>query len=744
MLKKTILIIFNLSFALLASTQPNIKEQVYIHLNSQQIITGETLYYKAYCNSQMTGRPSLLSKILYLELIGEQGVIHQEKIELENGVGHGDFFVSSLISTGKYQLVAYTRWMKNFNDYSQSSINIINPYEDYEFTHKSSEQELHINFYPSNKNIIEGVENTVAFQVVQESNSIQYKGKIVNDQGETVANFDHNQLGFGKFTFTPSPKVKYQVILEDPQGNFKFFDLPKFSSSGLAINIEEKSSHLGVELVGSADQNKLLKLVALKGYDVQFEIDVAANTSTIIPKSNLGEGMVTLEAQDNQGTTLASRHFLNQKIVLDNQKLSDVYKTRSKVAISPKLLPGRYSVSVKKKDQYLDGAHAHSVLSEINNYHTEVPISAEEYHSSMDMPDWDLFFLASELKNSGTAPDSVKYMPEVREEILSGKISAKDDSQVSEVVLTMSFPSDSYELRTAKTDKSGQFTIPFKSMGSTIDAYLAAQSFDPNLEVTLDNPFLDSYPPFDYELTSLDSIQIVEIVEKSIRNQIENAYYEAPKKKQNTSFWFPPVPYNSIYVLDEYTRFKSIKETFTEYIFTANFRERRDHVIKPVVTDLPYGESYPPLILIDGLPISGDKMIEFSPYKIESISLYNNRYFLGSLIADGVINFKTKEDVLNGFSPDESYTKVEVMKVSRGRNYNFKKHDESEVLSLPDQRDQLFWNPSLTVEEEEESNIEFYTSDIAGEFEVVIEGFTSGGKPITLIRTFQVEKADKI
>lgn len=744
-MKKQLLFTF-FAFSLIFSikAQQNIREQVYIHLSSQQLITGETLYFKAYCNSRATGRPSILSKILYLELIGEQGVVHREKIQLVEGAGHGDFFVSSLISSGKYQLLAYTRWMKNFDDYNQSAIEIINPYEEYALTSNVIEKELNIDFYSSNDGIVQGIENTIAFRISPVSQNAKFKGKVINNEGETIINFDHDNLGLGKISFEPKPTKNYQVILEDKNGNLKFFDFPKFLPSGIILNIEEKSSHLSVSLVGSKGYSEALTIVALKGNSLLFETKSALNNSTIIPKSSLQEGMIILEVRDDDGNTIATRHYLNQKISLDNQALPDVYKTRSKVTINPKLLPGKYSVSVKRKNQHIENLHSHAILSEMNQNLSETLIGLEKYYSSTYSQDWELFFLTSKLKGSTKSPDSVRYIPEVREEILSGKIAVNNDIQARDMVLTMSFPEDSYQLRTTSVDKNGYFSIPFESMNSTIDAYLSTQDFNSNLEVSIDDPFLVSAPSFNYTLAPLDSIQIMEVVEKSIRNQLENAYYEAPMMNEKKSYWFPPVPYNDIYVLDEYTRFKTLKETFVEYIFSANFREKRDPVIKPMLEKLTQGKEYPPLILIDGLPVSGNKMIDFSPYKIASISIYNNRYFLGSLVADGVVNFKTKEKVLNGFLPDKSYTKIEIMKVSKAKEYDFKKYEEQTPSSLPDQRDQLFWNPNVIATEKESPSIQFFTSDIEGEFEIVIEGFTQEGKPVSILRTFKVEKPEKI
>ncbi|MFT4566134.1 MAG: hypothetical protein ACI9FN_001088, partial [Saprospiraceae bacterium] len=47
---------------------------------------------------------------------------------------------------------------------------------------------------------------------------------------------------------------------------------------------------------------------------------------------------------------------------------------------------------------------------------------------------------------------------------------------------------------------------------------------------------------------------------------------------------------------------------------------------------------------------------------------------------------------------------------------------------LPDFRNTLFWNPSITTDENGEASISFYTSDAIGEYEVKVDAINSSGK----------------
>jgi hypothetical protein len=105
-------------------------ERLEVHVNTNFLITGETLYYSIHCLGP-AGKYSTLSKLAYVELIGEnERPFLQIKVPLTDGRGAGDFFLPSTLPTGNYTLIAYTRWMRNFRieDFFQQQVTIINPY----------------------------------------------------------------------------------------------------------------------------------------------------------------------------------------------------------------------------------------------------------------------------------------------------------------------------------------------------------------------------------------------------------------------------------------------------------------------------------------------------------------------------------------------------------------------------------------------------------------------------------------
>lgn len=727
-----------LQFVLLA--QPNIEEKVFVHINSQTLITGETLRYSAFCTSALTNQPSSLSKILYVELIGEKGTIHQAKIELINGRGDGEFFLSSLITTGKFQLVAYTRWMRNFEEYFQTPVTIINPYEAYKADMISSEKvPLEIRFFPACEKIVANIENTVAFKVSGLAKTESIKGKIVGSDGETVLTFTPDVFGLGQFDFTPKAGLKYEAILEDENRNLSFHSLPKIESTGTTLVLNETDTHLEVT-INTWPEERNYGYLWVTGDFSPLKYNAELNSTILIPKADIGKGIVHLKLQGLNNAIIAERTYSRDFEQLKKDKLGASYQPRQEVIIAPKLGAGNYSVSVRKKPDYVASSHDHLLVYNTQRMVAQTQVDPNQYFGANDSKaNSETFWLTAALKTRNSAQSKITLMPEVREELLSGRVLKNDGSSAANSMVVFSAPESPYHIRSAETDENGLFTLPYESGDKAFFAYMCVWPVSSEYTILVNNQFLDNDPDFDYSITPLDSNQVKEIVARSIRNQIENAYYEGQKDTTMRNNWLPQFPFDSKYILDEYTRFRTIKETFTEFILGASVREGRSPIFKAFYEYSGAQDNYPPLLLLDGVLVSDQKLVDYSPYKVESISVLSKRYFLGSLIADGVLSLETKEGNMDQFPLEDDYTKIELLGLSKSIENSSSNQDPNMSPTKPDQRDQLLWLPNFEVTPSSSAAIKFFTSDVLGTFEMVIEGYTLGGQPVSIIREFEVK-----
>ncbi len=104
-------------------------ENIVVHLSHESTFTGEICWFKIYCTSSLF--PALeLSQIAFIELVGNENTsLIRKKIRLIRGEGMGDFEIPVDLPTGLYYILAYTNWMKNFDEASffKKELVIINP-----------------------------------------------------------------------------------------------------------------------------------------------------------------------------------------------------------------------------------------------------------------------------------------------------------------------------------------------------------------------------------------------------------------------------------------------------------------------------------------------------------------------------------------------------------------------------------------------------------------------------------------
>ena len=114
------------SFASVPDEKPKkvlpVQEKVYLHFDNNCYFLGDTIWYKAYVVLADDNTPEPLSRILYVELLNEQGyLMERQQLEINKlGQADGCFAISDTTFAGFYEVRAYTKWMLNFGyDYTK-------------------------------------------------------------------------------------------------------------------------------------------------------------------------------------------------------------------------------------------------------------------------------------------------------------------------------------------------------------------------------------------------------------------------------------------------------------------------------------------------------------------------------------------------------------------------------------------------------------------------------------------------
>ena len=233
--------------------------------------------------------------------------------------------------------------------------------------------------------------------------------------------------------------------------------------------------------------------------------------------------------------------------------------------------------------------------------------------------------------------------------------------------------------------------------------------------------------------------------QRSVSSQVMNAYW---KDQQNQFFGDEDdsIPFfgnaDKTYFLDDYTRFTTMEEVLREYVSEIAPRKRHENFHLKVANK---GSAYldgNPLVLVDGVPFFDmDTVISFDPLKIKSLSVVGKKYYYGPLVFYGIVSYATYNGDLEGINLDPNSLVMEYDALQLQRKFYVPRYEtESEKESrLPDFRTTLYWTPDLQLNPHEQKKLSFYTSDIAGNYQVVLQGLTDKGKPVSETLTFQVK-----
>ena len=397
---------------------------------------------------------------------------------------------------------------------------------------------------------------------------------------------------------------------------------------------------------------------------------------------------------------------------------SEVYNTRSKVLIQIDNAnifsnKGNYTISVRKVDS------VEIVKDKTAQLYTDIEKTNTEFS-----------------------------IPEIRGEIISGKILLKeDDTPASDKIVDLSVSGNKNIYKNVKTDKTGKFY--FSLYEKYTSGKLIIQLLDSNADkykITIDDSSFNHIDKFVFNQVSLNPNIKNWLLNKSINNQIESSFFESKKdsllNENNQDVFYGKASID--FVLDDYTRFPTVKETFVEVIKGAGVRrvngEQKVLLFNPDNEQENQIENLETLILIDGIPIQNHEIVlEFDTKRIEKISIINEVYFYGPKVYNGILAIYTKKSDFT-LSYKVPHLKKEIVspenkKLYYNQNYNEK---QKETSRIPDFRTQLLWEPNFLLKEKSRK-VEFYTSDVKGVFQILLEGYSSDGKYIKINKYFKVE-----
>jgi len=737
-------------------------EKLFVHTDKNFYLAGEILWFKIY-NVDALLQPASLSKVAFVEILDrENKPVMQAKISLEQGKGNGSFYLPVSINSGDYRLRAYTNWMKNFpvELYFDKPVTIVNSLKTLPPTATDTAVHYYAAFFPEGGNLVKNTESKVAFQVTdQHGKGIDCSGVILSENNDSLVTFQSLKFGMGHFLFTPTATQHYKALVILPNGHSLLQELPAVYAQGYVMQLkEEASGNIRVTVTGKslAQQQVFLFVYSKQTMQVADKQPLENGVATFsIDKNKLADGISTITIFDEQQQPVCERLYFKkpeQILSVTAQSNAQQYKTRKRVALSiltqltnkQNKIPANLSLSVYRADS-LQAPDAGSILSYLwLTSDLKGNIESPDYYFSDNSDEvkeatdnlllvhgWRRFNWTEVLSGK---PPAFEYVPEFDGHIISCKlINNLTGSPAANISSWLSIPGIQLQFYNGSTNKEGKVYFDVRDYYGQNEIIVQTNAPDSNYRLDVLNPFSERYstaplPSFELPAAAQEALN-----RHNISMQVLNTY-DANKLSR---FEIPAIdtvpfygkPFNR-YKLDDYTRFTTMEEVLREYVPEVAVR-RYGGQLHLKVFDWDLREFYPtdPLILLDGVKVNNQIIMDYDPLKVNKLEVVCNKYIKGDFMYDGIVNFTTYHGDMQDLKLDSRAVILDYEGLQLKREFYspvYKTEDQA-FSRLPDFRNVLYWSPDIETDTAGHADVEFYTSDLKGKYVAVLHGIDAQG-----------------
>ncbi|PXX97827.1 hypothetical protein DF185_17825 [Marinifilum breve] len=670
-------------------------EKIHLHTNKSIFIAGEPLWFKAYCINLGNNLLSKQSNVAYIELINKDGIpVSKESVILKNGMGEGGFVTNKDLPTGNYSLNAYTHWS---NSFSKELITVVPIYIFNNNTTskpplKNSQHEVIITPLKSNSwTALDSISNQdikIEAQVedLERILSLQFTIPQANEQSqsefELILRSQRDSI-HSKFRFSDGKWTK-KIKINSLKGEIYSFHL--LNKQG------EKIAEHTLFLRKLWNTTPIEKARIVLGPRKNTKIELNYNDY-----SNFGDTLF-LSASLRKKEPVKSRvdfiNFLNFYKYFDHnanlfepsvvQSLNRVCFSSS-IALYRKILTDKHQVS---NDKYI----------EKDNFILECKI------------------ISPDTKNA-----------------------------LSDHEILMTKTGEYADLQSQYTNTQGKcyFRLPLQS--GLHDIALQLINTDTiKYNFILKDKFNKSGVNLNKPIFNINNAENLKFVKEQWENykvrEIYNQIDFAPNKDttiyraQSNFFGKPKIKV----VIDDYVRLDSLPEYFHELISHVRIKYNKKKSNIFVYNDDQLKQMpYEALFLFDGLVFSNpNEILSMNPRDIDRIEvvpyeyLYSDSHFYG--ITHIISKKKNCEIQQLPFNTERYYLPLFTKECKQINKPNI-------LDGYPDFRTDILWQPKLVLSKNRNIELEFTSSDIIGDYELVIEGISNTGKPFVLSQDILVK-----
>lgn len=477
------------------------REKVYVHLDKSTYLNTDTIWFKAYLINASVNNPSLISELLYTELINETGeVIKRLSLPTTYGLTWGSFAINAEKHTpGKYTFRAYTNWIQNFgrDHFFNKEIRIL-PLSASELNSKTNIgaagtksiksdnsakeklEDLDVQFLPEGGSWIANRRQKIAIKVLNlNGKGIQVTGEIVDSKQNKIVSFSSNNKGMGVFNLHSLQNEAYTALVHY-NGITKNAALPRTKNDGIILKVENEyaADSITVTTFSTRADQELTVVGQARGIicfvaSVKFN---GTNTKTIkIDKRIFPTGVCQVVLLDDKKKIINERNFFvnhHDELSVRLSTTHSSYKLRDSIPVviniansEGKANIGSFSVAVTDDHQVAkDSVNDQTILSyflmssdlkgeiEQPGYYFHQP--NEQKHNELEALmltqawvsyDWDL-------------TKKPLYKAE-KEYTISGKVNNIANKPLNKAKIVLFGNNKGFMLRDTVTNEKGEFTF---------------------------------------------------------------------------------------------------------------------------------------------------------------------------------------------------------------------------------------------------------------------------------------------
>jgi hypothetical protein len=672
----------------------NRSESVHVHTDKDVYFAGDRIFFKAYLFRDASGSRSRISQVTYISLTDESGqLISSLEMFSRDGNFHQNILLPGTLKTGSYKIDAWTSRMIA------------------EGTAPFSKQIVIINRFDPDINLF-----------------------ISGNKAESYET---------KSTDHPDEEQYFQ------KANGQVYLLPQQNDGNNPVRIYSATDNqIAIMFYDPENEGKERTIMILQGGISIWEKNFTLTDSSfvqMIDAEMFKREQIILMILDEYDQEIASAGLINITeefpVKIKTDKL--VYSTRERVTLSFETAPFTVrsaSLTATRKENLLVNSPGISA----SYYFNQSGPATASYQELFFLDDSGLYphsSLLTGLTEHFQENPELNVIPETDGPVISGKVTGINGDPLENAVVFLSVTDFIANLQYSTTKDDGSFSFLLNEYYQDRDLYLTlynAEDFDEPYRIILREkfrpaPFLPRKVVFDNRINEyLDETVFIKRVQQAYNSDQKDLIFSTPMKPFHPGHYVYRIPTRRI-TPGEFIPFDNFPEIAFEIIPGLRFRGD-DNNPEPELLCSRTGEMLPvkKSFFMNGVYVPELKNImNLTSDDITTIELLSMRWSFGSIEFPGIISIINNEKLHE--LPD--YSDYSVIKGNPDRQdvrYNQAIHSaDDNNANVPDFRETLNWEPSVRLNRGLPSTVNFFTSDLPGEYLIVVEGITNTGRPFS-------------